>query len=58
MSVSFQIYLENITIRTISHGLTHKRVLSSVTWFSILLGKAGNSAAVYSYIALPNCCKY
>ena len=37
----FRNYLKNIPIRTISHGLTQKQFLPRITWFWILLWRAG-----------------
>ena len=47
--VSFLIKVQNTSGWLLpSHGLTYKRVLLTITWFSILLWKTGNSTAVYS----------
>ena len=40
--------MENISIKTISHGLTHKQALSKIIWVSILLWKAGKERLLYT----------
>ena len=36
--------------------LYHMGVLPRITWFSILLRKTGDSAAVYTVSSVPNSC--